>query len=249
MRTGEGRDIVFLHGWGMHGGVWREVASNLAPHYCVHAVDLPGMGDSPPCQPNTLAKIMAELVVVLPARAVVCGWSWGGQLALQLASAYPERVARLVLVGATPRFVNGENWDYGASITAFQEFAAQVNDDYAAATGHFLSLQALGSASSRELIRALRQHFTHKPAPDREALQAALQILLNTDLRQLLPYITQPALVVHGERDTLAPLAAGRWLARHLPQARLAVIKGASHAPFLSHPEAFMAALQTFLEQ
>ncbi len=246
--AGQGRDLVLIHGWGMHGGVWQDVAHALAPHCRVHAVDLPGMGDSPPCRPGTAAQVMAELIGVLPERATVCGWSLGGQLAMRLALQCPERVGRLVLVGATPRFVNGDGWEHGVTAAVFREFAAQVMQDPAAAMGRFLSLQAMGGTSSRELIRALRARFALKPALHREALQAALDMLLEADLRDAVAGMAQPALVLHGERDTLAPVAAARWLAARLPQAQLAVIGGASHAPFLSHPVAFVARLRAFLE-
>lgn len=246
-RAGRGRDLVLIHGWGMHGGVWQDVAAALAPDLRVHVVDLPGMGDSPPCRPGTLAQVMAQLVEALPGRAVVCGWSLGGQLAMRLALQHPERVERLVLVGATPRFVNGDDWQHGVAAAVFREFAAQVMQDYAATMDRFLALQAFGGTASRELIRALRERFALKPAPDLETLQAALLMLLNTDLRGRLADLRQPVLVLHGERDTLAPLPAAQWLAAQLPQARLEVIKGASHAPFLSHPAAFVARLRAFM--
>ena len=60
--------------------------------------------------------------------------------------------------------------------------------------------------------------------------------------------IPQPALVVVGSRDTLAFPAAGQWLAERLPDAQFAPIDGAAHVPFLSHPDAFAAALDAFLD-
>ena len=63
-----------------------------------------------------------------------------------------------------------------------------------------------------------------------------------------MPHLAQPSLVISGSRDTLAPPAAGRWLADRLPDARFASIEGAAHVPFLSHPDPFMAALESFLD-
>jgi pimeloyl-[acyl-carrier protein] methyl ester esterase len=60
--------------------------------------------------------------------------------------------------------------------------------------------------------------------------------------------IAQPTLVVAGARDTLALPEAGRWLADQLPNARYALIPGAAHVPFLSHADAFGAALDSFLD-
>ena len=69
------------------------------------------------------------------------------------------------------------------------------------------------------------------------ALAAALRILQVTDLRASLPRIAQPALILHGERDAIAPLAAGQYLQRSLPRAALEVFAGAAHAPFMLKPQ------------
>jgi pimeloyl-[acyl-carrier protein] methyl ester esterase len=80
------------------------------------------------------------------------------------------------------------------------------------------------------------------------ALAHALDTLIDTDLRERVPSLALPALVIAGTRDALAPAAASEWLARALPDARYAPIAGAGHAPFLSHPDAFAAAVEGFLD-
>jgi pimeloyl-[acyl-carrier protein] methyl ester esterase len=82
--------------------------------------------------------------------------------------------------------------------------------------------------------------------PDPRPLDAALSLLRDKDLRPLLPDVHAPALVIGGERDALVPLAATKALAAALPHATHHTIEGAAHAPFLSHPAAFAAALQGF---
>ncbi len=75
-------------------------------------------------------------------------------------------------------------------------------------------------------------------------LADALRLLRDTDLRPVLSRITTPTLVVGGERDALVPIEATRALAAALPQATHVAIEGAAHAPFLSHRQAFLAALR-----
>lgn len=246
---GNGEDIVLIHGWGMHGGVWASVRDALAQRYRVHVADLPGMGLSPACTPYHLQQLAQELAAIVPPQATVCGWSLGGQVAMQLALEFPQKIRRLVLVGATPRFVNAQDWDYGVSAGVFSQFAAQVAADYHETMTRFLGLQAFGGESSRALMRELRERFFERPMPGGEVLRQALRILLETDLRGRMAELQLPALLVHGNRDTLAPVAASRWMAERMPGARLRVIDGASHAPFLSHPATFMSELTQFLEQ
>jgi len=245
--TGSGNDIVLIHGWGMHGGVWDGVRDALAERYRVHVVDLPGMGWSAPCKPYNLPRLTEVLAEALPEKAAVFGWSLGGQVAMRLALDYPQRVERLVLIGATPRFVNGEGWQFGVGAEVFDLFASQVAADYHDTMTRFLGLQAFGGESSRALMRDLRERFFARPVPAGEVLQDALRILLDTDLRSELLALQQPTLLIHGKRDTLAPAEASRWMAAHLPHARLRLIEGASHAPFLSHPTTFLSEALQFL--
>lgn len=244
---GSGEDIVLLHGWGMHGGVWDGVRDALAEGHRVHVVDLPGMGWSAPCQPYDLSTITQVLAQAMPPRATLVGWSLGGQVAMQWALDHPQQVERLVLVGATPRFVNGGDWQCGVAAEVFNAFAAQVAADYHDTMTRFLGLQAFGGESSRGVMRELRERFFARPVPEGAVLQAALGILLETDLREALPALQQPTLLIHGNRDTLAPADASRWMATQLPDVQLRVIEGASHAPFLSHPTTFIDELQRFL--
>lgn len=246
--------LVLIHGWGMHGGVWQPLIERLSPHICLHVVDLPGMGYSHPLESASLDAMAAQLLQVLPPQADLCGWSLGGLVAMRLALLQPERVRRLVLVGSTPCFVNRhaqngrQPWQHGVDATVFHEFAAQVVADYHATLIKFLALQCMGAADSRNTIKQLRASFVERPAPAAKTLQDALLMLLENDLREEIAALQQPALLIHGDRDNLAPVAAAYWMAQQLPQAGLRVIAGASHAPFLSHPEQFSEALLQFLE-
>ena len=244
-----GPDVALIHGWGMHGGVWTDVRDQLAQEYRVHVLDLPGMGYSQPIAPLDLGRLAHVLAAALPDSTAIVGWSLGGQIAMRLALAYPEKVSRVALVGSTPRFVQGDDWQAGIAPEVFRQFAAQVAADYHDTMTRFLGLQAFGGEASRTLLRELKERFFARPVPDADTLRDALAILLDTDLRAALPQLRVPVLLVHGNRDTLAPVAASQWMAQQLPQAQLRVIEGASHAPFLSHPATFMQTLRTFLNE
>lgn len=245
--VGQDRDVALIHGWGMHGGVWTEVRDQLARDYRVHVVDLPGMGFSKPIAPYDLQHLADGLATELPDNLALLGWSLGGQVATRMALDHPDRINKLILVGSTPRFVQAGDWQAGVPPEVFRSFAAQVTADYHDTMTRFLGLQAFGGEASRTLLRALRERFFVRPTPEPAVLQDALDILLHTDLRVEIPRLQQPVLLIHGNRDTLAPVAASHWMAAHIPDARLHVIEGASHAPFLSHPASFMATVQSFL--
>ncbi len=255
--------LVLIHGWGMHGAVWQPLVKSLSRRFYLHVVDLPGMGLSPPMASHELESVAAKLLEVLPAEADVCGWSLGGLISMRMALMQPERVRRLVLVGSTPCFVNQVGkvnqtgklnqadktaWQDGINAEVFRDFALQVSVDYESTMLKFLTLQCMGSRDTRSIIKQLRVSFAERPSPSVAALQDALDMLLENDLRPEIPLLQTPTLLIHGDRDTLAPVQAANWMSQHLPEASLRVIAGASHAPFLSHTEQFTETLLQFLE-
>ncbi|GAB4302601.1 MAG: pimeloyl-ACP methyl ester esterase BioH [Thiohalomonadaceae bacterium] len=244
--TGRGPDLVLLHGWGLHGGIFRSVVPQLAAHHRLHIVDLPGHGRSTlPDGDYTLENVVRRVTAAVPENASWLGWSLGGRLALA-AAARGAAIARLILVGVNPCFTRRDDWPHGMPETEFEQFAASVQDDWEQTLQRFLAIQARGSERARDELRALRQALFAHGKPQPAALAGGLHILRDADLRTALPDITQPALVLHGARDTLAPLAAAEYTAAHLPQGKLQVIANAGHAPFLSHPDAFLHAVEEF---
>jgi pimeloyl-[acyl-carrier protein] methyl ester esterase len=249
--VGHGPDLVLLHGWGMHGGIWDGVRDALARQFCLHVVDLPGYGASAHCDPYTLAELaraVAQLIPqAMPKAAHVCGWSLGGQVALRLALDFPERVHKLLLIGTTPCFRQRADWPHGMDEATLEEFAGSLETDYAGTLKRFLSLQARSGDDARAVIAALREKLFARGEPALAALRAGLALLRDIDLRDAVPEIAQPTLVIHGARDTVTPAAAGEWLAQRLPHGALTIVGGSAHAPFLSHRAETVQAMEQFL--
>lgn len=246
--TGTGPNLVLLHGWGMHGAVWQPLVKRLSKVFTLHLVDLPGMGLSRPIEPFHLYAAAEKIAEMLPAHADILGWSLGGQVAMRIAIDHPDLVRRLVLVGTTPCYVNKKDWDVGIEPEVFSGFAHNVNTDYHKTMTQFLTLQCMGAKDARATVKLLRKKFAERPVPTSQTLQKALNILLETDLRTEVEHLRKPTLLIHGDRDTLAPVQAAHWMMQNLPTGFLRVIAGASHAPFLSHQEQFIEAVIQFLE-
>jgi pimeloyl-[acyl-carrier protein] methyl ester esterase len=246
---GSGTPLLLIHGWGMHGGMWGQVAAQLATSYRVHCIDLPGHGASAPSMPYDLDTLVQRISGQFDEPLTVCGWSLGGQVALRWAQLHPAQVEKLVLVATTPCFVQQENWSCAMAEETLQDFAASLLQNHVQTLRRFLALQLRGSENERELLLELRARLFVNGEPDVAALHGGLEILRGTDMRHRLSQIAQPTLVIAGERDTLTPLSASEYMAQVLPNARLAVIQGAAHAPFLSHPQIFLEQLTSFLNE
>ncbi|HET9700272.1 MAG TPA: pimeloyl-ACP methyl ester esterase BioH [Burkholderiales bacterium] len=244
--SGAGPDLALIHGWGLHGGVWQGLREDLATNFTLHVVDLPGHGRSAMRQPYGLEDLAGDLLDSLPPRIFLCGWSLGAQVALRAAALEPRRVERLALAAATPCFARRPDWPWGMEREALEEFAAELGRDFEATLRRFLALQARGGDAAREVVAALRARLFERGPPDPQALRAGLALLAEGDLRPLLPRISQPVLLVHGERDLVASPGAARWMAGSLGNARLVMMPGCAHAPFLSQPAVFAGALHEF---
>ncbi len=253
-----GAPLLFIHGWGMHGGMWGGALERLAQRYRVMAVDLPGHGYSKidvslGGNGKSLDSPMDSIVTALSAQfagpLTVCGWSLGGQIAMQWALRHPEQVQRLALVSSTPCFVQTEDWSCAMEAETLALFSSALQKNYAQTLRRFLALQVRGSDQEREMLTLLRDRLMSRGEPNLDALQSGLEILRDLDLRVDLAGIRQPTLVMAGERDTLTPLPASKYMAEQIPDARLAVINGAAHAPFLSHADEFVEKLMDFLDE
>jgi pimeloyl-[acyl-carrier protein] methyl ester esterase len=249
--VGAGAPLVLLHGFALHGGLFAPILPALARRHRVHVVDLPGHGHSAGVVPTTLEVIADQVAdAVGPAAdgATVLGWSFGGQVALEWARRRPRDVARLVLVCTTPSFVTRADWTCAMSPETLQRFGDELAVAYRLTLQRFLTLQVQGSDAGRAILATLRARLFERGEPPRDAVAATLRLLLDTDLRAGVAHVEAPALVVAGERDTLAPAAAGRWLAHALPQAQHEEIAGAAHVPFLSHGDAFARIVGGFVD-
>ncbi len=245
---GEGAPLLLIHGWGMHSGMWGKLAVQLAQSCRVYTVDLPGHGKSESSVPYHLDGLVEKLREHFNETITLCGWSLGGQVAMRWAQLHPAQIDRLALLATTPCFVQREGWDCAMAADTLQEFAASLLQNHALTLRRFLALQVRGSEDERELLADLRAQLFSRGEPDVAALKGGLEILRDTDLRAALPSLTQPTLVLAGERDTITPLAAAQYTAQALPNANLLSIKGAAHAPFLSHPQIVLEALQNFMD-
>ena len=233
--------VVCLHGWGLHGGLWSDLVRRLPGR--VLAPDLPGHGGAPlPVGGFRLDALVQWAGSLVEGPALWVAWSLGALVALSLAAARPRKVAGLVLVGATPCFVARPCWPAGLAPAVLEGFARDLEADYRGTVRRFLSLQVGRDSAGRELLRRLRREAARRPAPRAEVLRGGLTLLREVDLRPALAAVRAPAAVVHGTRDRLVPVAAGRYLAVRL-QAAWRPVPRAGHAPLLSHPDRVAAAV------
>lgn len=232
--------LMLLHGWGLNGAAWDNVRQLLAPHYKLLIVDLPGHGYSRDEPLTTLDAAADAIANAMPHPMHLLGWSLGGQIALTVAYRHAALVDKLVLVSTTPRFVVADDWPYGKKAAVLDDFAKRLETHYAATIRGFLALQTMHQPNARSTIAELQTAMSARGEPSALSLQAGLNILRTSDVRELLATVPHASLVIQGDHDALTSEAAAHWLAGHLPNANYALMPHAAHAPFLSHRELFL---------
>jgi pimeloyl-[acyl-carrier protein] methyl ester esterase len=120
---------------------------------------------------------------------------------------------------------------------AFDAFAHDLAHDAYGVLRRFALLQSHADTHARSVSRRLRDCLSVDGKADSGVLAAGLQILRDTDMRPELPRILQSVLIVHGEHDSVVPPAAGAYLKCALQRAKLEVVAGAAHAPFIGRAQ------------
>lgn len=255
--------LYLVHGFAFHGGVFAPLAAALAERgQAVARLDLPGYGGVPalsgqgaapdqddgvPHQAaaNAAANAAAAVAAALVARsrpgATWVAWSLGALYALQVATEYPGHIARLVLLGATPRFVAGPGWPHAVAPALLAGFDQDLARAPKRLLHRLVGLAAHGDPAARAIRPGLEAALV--PAPSPATLAAGLAALAGLDLRPALAQLAIPCQVLLGAADPLVPAALADDWRRLLPGARVEILPGAGHAPFLSAPTAVAAAI------
>lgn len=234
--------LVLLHGWGLNAEVWNCINEELASHFTLHLVDLPGFGRSRGFGPMSLDEMAQQVLAAAPQNAIWLGWSLGGLVASQIALSRPERVSALVTVASSPCFSAQASWP-GIKPDVLAGFQQQLSEDFQRTVERFLALQTMGTETARQDARALKQTVLSLPMPDVEVLNGGLEILKKVDLREPLSALTMPHLRIYGYLDGLVPRKVVPLLDSLWPESESQIIAKAAHAPFISHPAEFCSAL------
>lgn len=262
---------LFIHGWATDGAVWKSVAARISPEQAGGLgrlkVTLPGHGGKGRWLEPTIAPAVRAVEEALEGRdpVVGIGWSLGGQALLKAAARRPHAFSALVLVGATPRFVATVEFPSGQPRALVKRMITDMKKDPSATIDRFYSLNFTEEELKTEAARDFIARYRYPgpvvcsdgvdsppgcyPAFDYGGITTALESLYSTDLRGELEKIRTPALVIHGERDEVCPVGAGRYLAENIQGAELKIIEDAGHAPFLTASDQFIEAVKDFINR
>jgi 3-oxoadipate enol-lactonase len=232
--------LVLLHPFPLDSGFWTPLRRLLPHDWHVLAPDFPGMGAGAATPADWSVDGVADAIAGLirgtaSGRAVVCGLSLGGYVALSVAARHPEVVAGLVLANT-----RAEADDAAGRAARNTGIARVLGGDRAGYLDALLPrLVAPGTDTER---KAAIREIADRQSP--EGIAAALRALRDRPSRtDELERIHAPALVIWGGADQVTPEAAARGLAERLPAGRFHLIDNAGHLSAWEQPELFAAAI------
>ncbi len=245
------RLVVFSHGLGTDQSAWDAIIERLPADVSALAYDLPGAGPllPPGFDPDDyssiadyaddLLKLLDELGIP---RCTFVGHSVSGMIGVLAAIEEPARFEQLVLLNASPRYLNAEGYTGGFDQAELDGLFAAMSANYQAWVAGFAPA-AVGVDVPEAIVDfsagllAMRPDVTAKIA----------RMIFTSDLRHVLPMVSVPTLLIHAREDMAVPAAVGQFLHASIAGSRLAWIDTAGHLPHLAAPDEVAAVLRDAL--
>jgi pimeloyl-ACP methyl ester carboxylesterase len=244
-QAGEGPPLALLHGALSDSRVWRRQMEELSDEFTVVAWDAPGAGQSSdPAEPFGMAEWADALAAFLGAvklgAAHILGLSWGGSLALELYRRHPEGAASLILADT---YAGWKGSLSSEGCTERLEMALRTSTMPSSELVARWLPELASEATSSEPVHELASIISDvHPA----GVRLMAHSMAEADLRDVLPQIDVPTLLLWGEHDERSPLSIAEDMCAAIPGAKLAVIPDAGHDSNIDQPRRFSAEVRDF---
>lgn len=246
-RTGHGPPLVLLHGFFGDSRVWRPQLESLSDAFDVVAWDGPGCGGSadPPetFRISDYARCLAVFIRELKLdRPHVVGLSFGSTLALELCRQHPELPASLVLASAYA------GWTGSLPADVVVQRQSQTIADLDRRPEDVVAIYNVpGLLSETAPSQLVAENAAIMAGFHPAGMKTMVRALAEADLRDALPHITVPTLLLYGDRDVRSPVKIGEELHAQIPSSGLVVLAGAGHLNNVEAAERFNAEVRRFL--
>lgn len=248
---GEGKVLVFLHGWGVDRRIFNQQIKHCREKYKVISLDLPGHGQSSweKLGFEVMVKDIKEILDVEHVKScVILGSSLGGLFGLKFYDLFPGYVEKLIFIGSMPKFAKDKDYPYGLDVARIRKLSHQLDDAFPSIIHIFFrSLFTMHERESRRFKWLMKFRKMEVP-PKQTALHEYLDLLEKEDLRYVLKTISIPVAYFNGREDYICPQESVELLAQMTPQVTVHFFDNCGHFPFLTEPYAFNEVLSKFLE-
>ncbi|MCF3960123.1 alpha/beta fold hydrolase [Streptomyces fuscigenes] len=248
----DGPVLLLAHGFGCDQNMWRLVLPLLTDAYRVVLFDYVGSGraDSAAWDERRYgslegyARDVLDVVEELDLRDVVfVGHSVSAMVGVLAAAGAPHRIARLVMIAPSPRYVDEDGYRGGFSAEDIEELLESLESNYLGWSATMAPV-IMGNAERPELGQELTASFC---ATDPDMARVFARTTFLSDSRNDLRTVTVPTLILECRQDLIAPREVGAYVRDAIPGSRLITLEATGHCPQLSAPQATAAAIAEFM--
>ena len=249
-------DLVFVMGWVSHlEYFWKEPSfahflQRLSSFSRLILFDKRGTGLSDRVPNNelpTLEQRMDDVRAVMDAagseRAALIGVSEGGPMCSLFAATYPEKTLALVMIGTYAKRVRDDDYPWAPTAEERQHFFNEMREHWGGPVG--LEERAPSVANDPQFRDWWATYLRMGASPG--AALALTEMNAAIDVRKVLPTIRVPTLVIHRTGDECLKIEEGRYVAKHIPGAKLVELPGNDHLPFVGDQESILDEVEEFL--
>ena len=244
--------VLFAHGFGCDQNMWRFVTPAFEEEYQIVLFDYVGSGQSDIAayDPRRYARLdgyaddVLDVIHALDLRDVIfVGHSVSSMIGVLAANREPDRFAKLVFIGPSPRYINDESYVGGFGREDIDGLLEMMDKNFIG-WANFLAPAIMKNPEHPELGTELTDSFcSTDPIIARRFAEATFY----GDNRNDLAGVSVPSLILQCSDDMVAPLAVGEYLHQHVPNSTLKVMRATGHCPHMSHPEETVALIKEFL--
>lgn len=236
-REGQGKPIVFLHGWGANLDSFNILTKELSTCYEIIALDFPGFGKSEePPSPwslddyTTMTKAFIEHLEIT--NPTLVGHSFGGRVSIKLSQLLNlDKIILINSAGIKPK----RKMSYYLRVYGYKAFRTVAG----------LPLFSWILKEPLEAYREIYSSADYKQASD--IMKQVLSKVVNEDLKHLLKKITVPVLLIWGDKDTSTPVEDAKLMEEMIPDAGLVIYEGVGHFSYLEQPAKTVSIIKTFV--
>lgn len=247
-----GQPMLFAHGFGCDQNMWRHVAREFADEYRIVLFDHVGAGGSnleayDREKYSSLDGYAADVLDIcreLELRDLIfVGHSVSSMIGVLAAAKEPERFAKLILIGPSPRYIDDDEYRGGFTREDIEGLLDSLDSNYLGWSNTYAPA-IMGRADRPELGEELTNSFCRT---DPEIARHFARVTFLSDNRADLGRITTPSLVLQCSDDIIAPRSVGEYVHAQLAQSELVYLQAKGHCPNLSAPEETVEAIRQFL--
>ena len=244
--------IVFAHGFGTDKTTWNTVKQAFEDDYRLILYDNVGGGNADPkayspIKYNTLHTYADDLINIAQEleleNAVVVAHSVSSMIALLAAIKTPEYFSKMVLIGASPRYLDDENYFGGFNQPVLNEMYDNMTNNYYAWVSGFSSA-VMANPEKPELAES----FAEKLSAIRPDIALAVaKVIFESDIRSELGKLNKQTLLIQSEEDIAVPEAVAGYLHQNIPNSTLKHVSAKGHFPHISAPQEIISAIKAFI--